>query len=254
VVLANPAKPTPGVDFSEVAEPLPLPKTMAELKEIWKSWLIQLRDEQSGKAKKCIGCYDRVESGLEPACVSACIVGALEKNPMGPVTYDAWKCIGCRYCMVACPFEIPAYEYNDPITPRVMKCTFCYGRMENENKLPGCAEICPVEAITFGKRIDLITLAHQRIDKNPGRYIDHVYGEKEVGGTSWMYITGEPFEKLGFNKLPDKPMPKLAETIQHNLFSYLWSPIVLFGMLSGMMWAFRDKGDGAGKGREGDNS
>jgi Fe-S-cluster-containing dehydrogenase component len=213
------------------------------------SGLIDERDQLIPTFVKlqCMHCQD-------PACASACIVGALSKKDNGAVCYDATKCIGCRYCMVACPFEIPAYEYNDPITPRVMKCTFCYGRMENENKLPGCAEICPVEAITFGKRIDLITLAHQRIDKNPGRYIDHVYGEKEVGGTSWMYITGEPFEKLGFNKLPDKPMPKLAETIQHNLFSYLWSPIVLFGMLSGMMWAFRDKGDGAGKGREGDNS
>jgi formate dehydrogenase iron-sulfur subunit len=186
-----------------------------------------------------------------PACASACIVGALSKKENGSVFYDVTKCIGCRYCMVACPFEIPAYEYHDPITPRVMKCTFCYERVEVEKKLPGCAEICPVEALTFGRRSDLIAIAHQRIKTNPGRYIDHLYGEKEVGGTSWMYLSGVPFEKLGFNRLPEEPMPKLAETIQHSLFSYLWSPIVLFGMLGGVMWASRNKGERAGNGKEG---
>jgi ferredoxin len=153
--------------------------------------------------------------------------------------------------MVACPFEIPAYEYHDPITPRVMKCTFCYERVQLENKLPGCAEICPVEAITFGRRSDLLKVANDRIKKNPGKYIHHVYGEKEVGGTSWMYLSAVPFEKLGFNALPDKPMPKLAETIQHSLFAYMWSPIVLFGMLGGVMWASKDKGDRAGNGKKG---
>ncbi|WP_319406702.1 hydrogenase 2 operon protein HybA [uncultured Desulfosarcina sp.] len=193
---------------------------------------------------QCMHCQD-------PACASACIVGALSKKENGTVHYDVTKCIGCRYCMVACPFEIPAYEYHDPITPRVMKCTFCYERVQAENKLPGCAEICPVEAITFGRRSDLLAVAHQRIKKNPGQYIDHVYGEKEVGGTSWMYLSGVPFEQVGFNTLPEKPMPRLAETIQHSLFSYMWSPIVLFGMLGGIMWASKDKGDRAGNGKEG---
>jgi formate dehydrogenase beta subunit len=193
---------------------------------------------------QCMHCQD-------PACASACIVGALSKKENGAVHYDVGKCIGCRYCMVACPFEIPAYEYHDPITPRVMKCTFCYERVAVENKLPGCAEICPVEAITFGRRSTLIGLARDRIEKNPGRYIDHVYGENEVGGTSWMYVSGVPFEKLGFTALPEKPMPQLAETIQHSLFSYLWSPIVLFGMLSGIMWGFKDKGERAANGGEG---
>ena len=123
---------------------------------------------------------------LEPACVSACLVGAMQKTPEGPVIYDSELCMGCRYCMVACPFEIPAYEYHNPITPRVMKCTFCYERVAEEGKLPGCAQISPVEAITFGKRADLLALGHQRIKDNPGRYLDHIYGEKEVGGTSWM--------------------------------------------------------------------
>ena len=185
---------------------------------------------------QCMHCQD-------PACASACIVGALTKKDNGAVHYDVSKCIGCRYCMVACPFEIPAYEYHDPITPRVMKCTFCYERVAQEGKRPGCAEICPVEAITFGKRSTLLKVAKERLKKNPGRYLNHIYGEHEVGGTSWLYLSAQPFEKLGFNKLPSKPMPQLAETVQHSLFSYLWSPIVLFAMLGGIMWSSRGKGE-----------
>jgi len=195
---------------------------------------------------QCMHCQD-------PACASACIVGALTKKENGAVHYDASKCIGCRYCMVACPFEIPAYEYDNPITPRVMKCTFCYERVASEGKLPGCAQICPVEAITFAKRATLLEIGHNRIRKNPGLYVDHIYGEKEVGGTSWMYLSGQPFEDLGFIQVPEKPLPQLAETIQHSLFSYLWSPIVLFGMLSGVMWGFKDKGD-RGANHKGDHS
>lgn len=151
----------------------------------------------------------------EPACASACIVGALTKQANGSVHYDVSKCIGCRYCMVACPFEIPAYEYHDPITPRVMKCTFCHDRIIKEGGKPGCAEICPVEAITFGKRSTLLEVAGKRIRENPAQYVDHIYGEKEVGGTSWMYISGEPFKKLGFIDVPMEPTPRLAEKIQH---------------------------------------
>jgi len=184
---------------------------------------------------QCMHCQD-------PACASACIVGALTKNDNGAVNYDVSKCIGCRYCMVACPFEIPAYEYHDPTTPRVMKCTFCFERISKEGGLPGCAEICPVEAITYGKRSTLLKLAKKRIKENPAKYIDNIYGEHEVGGTSWIYIFGVPFDKLGFINVPDQPTPKLSETIQHTLFSYLWSPIVLFGLLGGIMWTSNKNG------------
>ncbi len=178
---------------------------------------------------QCMHCQD-------PACVSACIVGALTKKKNGAVHYDADKCIGCRYCMVACPFEIPAYEYHDPITPRVMKCTFCFDRISQEGGHPGCAAICPTEAITFGKRDTLLDLAKNRLKENPGTYVNHIYGENEVGGTSWLYISSEPFDQLNFPTLPDKPIPKLSESIQHALFSYLWSPILLYGVLGGVMY------------------
>ncbi|SDN70510.1 4Fe-4S dicluster domain-containing protein [Desulfonauticus submarinus] len=186
---------------------------------------------------QCMHCQD-------PACASACITGALSKKENGAVYYDVKKCIGCRYCMVACPFEIPAYEYFDPLTPRVRKCTFCFERISKEGGKPGCASVCPTEALTFGKRSELLALAKKRIKENPGRYIDHIYGEYEAGGTCWLYISGEPMENLGLPPVPNRPLPKLTETIQSGLFSYLWSPIVLFGVLGGIMAAKKRKEEG----------
>lgn len=133
----------------------------------------------------------------EPACASACLVGAMKKTPQGPVVYNENVCIGCRYCMIACPFQVPAYEYSSALDPRVRKCTMCHSRIV-EGLVPACAEACPVEAITFGKREQLIALARDRIRREPDRYVDHVYGEHEVGGTGWLYISSVPFEQLDF--------------------------------------------------------
>jgi len=147
---------------------------------------------------------------LEPACASSCFVAAFTKTPEGAVIYNPSVCVGCRYCLVACPFYVPAYEYDKALTPRVMKCTMCHPRLL-EGKLPGCVEACPKEALSFGKRTDMITLARERIRKYPDRYIDHVYGEHEVGGTNWMYITGAPFEDMGMRTdLDVKPAPELT--------------------------------------------
>ncbi|MBP9943943.1 MAG: 4Fe-4S dicluster domain-containing protein [Desulfomicrobium sp.] len=147
---------------------------------------------------------------LEPACASACFVGAFVKDKTGAVSYDAKKCVGCRYCMVACPFEIPTYEYHDPVTPRVRKCTMCQPRIE-EGKVPGCVEDCPKGALVFGKREDLLDIARERIRKHPDQYIDHIYGEREMGGTSWLYISGASFESIGMREdLGVTPAPELT--------------------------------------------
>jgi len=148
---------------------------------------------------------------LEPACASACFVRAFTKNPNGAVTYDESVCVGCRYCMIACPFEIPTYEYDRALEPRIMKCTFCQPRLA-KGLLPGCVEICPVEALTFGRRRDLIRIAHERFAQFPGRYIDAIYGEKEMGGTAWMTISGVPFRELGLREdLGVTPAPELTK-------------------------------------------
>ena len=147
---------------------------------------------------------------LEPACASACFVGAFKKDKTGAVSYDASKCVGCRYCMIACPFEIPTYEYHDPITPRVRKCTLCQPRIE-EGKLPGCVEGCPKGALVFGRREDLLGIARERIRKHPDMYIDHIYGENEMGGTSWLYISGAPFSQIGMREdLGITPAPQFT--------------------------------------------
>lgn len=131
---------------------------------------------------------------IAPACASACPVQAMVKLPTGPVVYDASRCMGCRYCMIACPFDVPKYEYESR-APRVRKCTFCAPR-QAEGKGPACAEVCPSGALLFGKRSELIQIAKTRIYQNPGRYVPHVYGEHEAGGTSWLYISDVDFEKL----------------------------------------------------------
>ncbi len=99
--------------------------------------------------------------------------------------------------MVACPFQVPAYEYDNPLTPQVRKCTFCFSYVK-EGGLPACAQVCPREVITFGKKNELLKLAQWKMKNNPGKYVDHIYGEHEAGGTSWLYISPVPFEKLAF--------------------------------------------------------
>jgi len=136
---------------------------------------------------------------LEPACASACFVRALRKVKTGAVIYDESLCVGCRYCMVACPFNIPAYEYNEALTPRVTKCTMCHPLIE-KGMLPGCVESCPKEALTFGERERLVKTARRRIEKYPNAYIDHIYGEYEMGGTSWLTISGTPFSEIGMRE------------------------------------------------------
>jgi Fe-S-cluster-containing dehydrogenase component len=138
--------------------------------------------------RQCMHC-------LEPACASACLARALDKTPTGPVVYYKARCLGCRYCMVACPFSIPKYEYESPL-PYVKKCTFCADR-QAKGESPACTSVCPSGALQFGLRDELIDIAHERIYASGSTYVRHIYGEHEVGGTSWMYITDIPFENLG---------------------------------------------------------
>ena len=167
-----------------------------------------------------------------PPCVSACIVAALRKQPSGQVTYDASACIGCRYCMIACPFQIPAYEYDNALTPRVMKCTMCVDRTLHGDGMPACVEICPQEAMTFGRRSDLLELARDRIRRDPDRYLPHVFGEYEVGGTSWLMIGDREFTEVDMPELPDYSPAEVTERIQHGIFRGFTGPLMVFGLVS----------------------
>ena len=146
---------------------------------------------------------------LEPACVSACLVGAMQKTPEGPVIYDSELCMGCRYCLVACPYGIPRYQW-DEAAPLVRKCTLCYPRIQ-EGKQPACVEACPEDALLFGERNKLLAEAHRRIEENPGTYVDHVFGETEVGGTSVLYLADISLGFLAWSQnLREEDLPHLS--------------------------------------------
>ena len=178
---------------------------------------------------------------LYPACVSACIVRAFTREPNGAVIYDAWKCIGCRYCMAACPFQVPGYEFDNVLTPQVRKCTFCFDTRLTKGKIPACVQSCPMEVMTFGKRPELIKQAREKIEKYPDRYIPHIYGEKEVGGTAWLYLSSLPFTKMDFPKLGYHPAPGYTEPIQHAIFKWFLPPLGLYATLGSIMWFLRSR-------------
>jgi len=154
--------------------------------------------------RQCMHC-------LDPACVSACPVGALQKTEGGPVVYDASRCIGCRYCMVACPFGIPKFQWGEAL-PTICKCTFCADRQE-QGLEPACSSACPTGALTFGDRQALIAEAEARILEAPDTYVSHIYGQEEVGGTSWLYLSPVPFEELGFPEVEPEPVTGLSEAV-----------------------------------------
>jgi formate dehydrogenase beta subunit len=153
--------------------------------------------------RQCMHC-------LEPACATACPVRALEKTRSGPVVYHPDRCLGCRYCMVACPFDVPKYEYTSNV-PRVRKCTFCADRQANGLE-PACTTVCPSGALTFGKREALLAEARRRVYGQPDKYAPAIYGEHEAGGTSWMYIGDRTPEQLGMKSdVPMTPYSGLAQ-------------------------------------------
>jgi formate dehydrogenase iron-sulfur subunit len=146
----------------------------------------------------------------EPCCASVCLVRAFSKTPEGPVLYNPNVCIGCRYCVTACPYYALSYEYDNVTDPKVMRCTMCYPRLK-EGKQPGCADTCPTGAITFGRRDDLLKIARERFRKHPERYLDHVFGEHEFGGTSWLVLAGTSFASLGLNtSVTHTPLPEIG--------------------------------------------
>lgn len=143
----------------------------------------------------------------EPACLTSCFVNAYTKTPEGAVIYDPEVCVGCRTCMIACPFNIPAFRYSSAFEPRIQKCIFCYDTRLKKGQPPACVDACPQEALTFGRRTDLLAMGRQRIREHPDRYIEHIYGEHEAGGTSWMYLSPVPFGEVGFDtSVPREPI------------------------------------------------
>jgi formate dehydrogenase iron-sulfur subunit len=193
--------------------------------------------------KLCMNC-------LDPTCVSVCPVGALVKHKEGPVSYDADKCMGCRYCMVACPFGVPKYEWTKTI-PRVRKCIMCPDRVL-AGKPTACAEACPTGSTLFGERDALIAEARKRIAENPGKYVPTIYGLNEVGGTSVLILSSVPVEKFGYPpsaKYGDKPLPPLSTDMLEHVPQVV---TVGWAVLGGIWWITNRRDIVAGSEKEND--
>ena len=186
------------------------------------------RPDSTYVRKQCRHC-------LEPACVSACPVNALQKNKDGAVVYDSSKCMGCRYCMLACPYGIPRYDWDRQV-PYVRKCILC-AEYISDGKQPACTEACPTEATIFGERDELIAEAHRRIKANPGKYINRIWGEHEVGGSQVLYISDSDLSFLTYGRsLGDKPLPDRTVAAMHAV------PYAFVGMgslMAGIGWVIR---------------
>lgn len=183
---------------------------------------------------QCMHCVD-------PACASVCMISAFRKGRYGIVTYDPGKCVGCRYCQIACPFNVPQYEWDTPF-PKIVKCELCRHRLD-EGKLPACVEVCPREAVIFGRLDDLLADAKGRLAADPARYYPKVYGETDGGGTQVLYLSaaGVPFEKLGLPDLGDQPVPELSESLQHAVYQGFVAPVILYGALGLVIYRNRKR-------------
>ena len=208
------------------------------------------KDSENGFAFMKVSCLHCVD----PSCVSACPVSAMTKDPVtGIVGYDKSICIGCRYCVAACPFGVPRFQY-DKALPQISKCQLCRHRM-GEGKYAACAEVCPTGATLYGKVRDLHAEAKRRVALKPGeetvfprgninthdqsphtakaaKYLPQIYGEKEVGGTQMLKLSAMPFEKLGMPKLPERSFAATSETMQHTLYGGLIAPLAFLGVLT----------------------
>ncbi len=172
--------------------------------------------------RRCMHCN-------QPGCAAACLVKAMRKRPSGHVTWDL-NCIGCRLCMISCPFDIPKFEYDKSI-PRIQKCNLCWDRFR-KGELPGCVEVCPTQALMFGTRREILEEGKRRIATNPNKYINHIYGEYEVGGTSHLYLSPVPFEQIGFRKdLGTVPYPEFSTGFLYAVpFIFVLWPIAMLGI------------------------
>ncbi|MFC1627635.1 4Fe-4S dicluster domain-containing protein [Gemmatimonadota bacterium] len=187
--------------------------------------------------RQCMHC-------VQPACASACLTKAMHRSDEGPVIWRESKCMGCRFCMISCPFDVPKFEYDSPV-PHIRKCTLCAERRE-QGEMPACIENCPGEALLFGLRSDLLREANTRIYNNPDSYFHEIYGEHVVGGTSMLYLASVPFEQLGLRTdLGTTPYPELTKGFLYSV------PVILTlvpAFLAAVSAATKSNSDSDGKG------
>ena len=228
---ANDLVPDPGPAGDRWRMPL-------DLDERTKNIIKLHKDESDGSysfvKRQCMHCVD-------PACTAACMLGALKKRERGVVTYDPELCVGCRYCEMACPFNVPKFEWSK-VAPKIVKCEMCDHRLAKGLE-PACTEVCPTAAVIYGTRGELLAEAHRRLDEQPDRYLPHVYGEHEAGGTQVLYLAAVDFEKLGLPAYGDEPVPSTVRTVQGAIYQGFVTPFALYAVLAGVLIRNRKHGD-----------
>jgi Fe-S-cluster-containing dehydrogenase component len=202
----------------------------------------ETEDDYTYMKQQCMHCVD-------PGCTNACMIGAFKKRELGIVTWDPTRCIGCRYCQVACPYNIPKFQWDTPV-PLIVKCELCHHIIvdpqtgeHKEGTEPGCCQACPKEAVIFGRYEDLLADAKQRIADYPERYYPagnpKIFGEHDGGGTQVLYLAGIEFEKLGLPDLGEEGVGVLARSIQHGIYQGFIAPAALYAVLGAVLWRNR---------------
>jgi Fe-S-cluster-containing dehydrogenase component len=173
--------------------------------------------------QQCMHCVD-------PSCVAGCPFHALQKDEFGVVRWEGSKCIGCRYCQIACPYNVPKFEWNK-FNPKIVKCEFCYDQRVSKGKQPACTEVCPTGAVIFGTRDRLLATAKNRIQAKPGKYFeDRVYGEDDGGGTQVLYLSHVPFSNIGLPTLPKGSAAAYANAVHSIVYKWMALPIALYAI------------------------
>jgi Fe-S-cluster-containing dehydrogenase component len=240
-------------------DPVDLSSKTLNIIKVYKDGTAENKDSETNGfsfiKRHCMHCVD-------PSCVSACPVSALKKDPQnGVVSYNKDACIGCRYCQLACPYNIPKFEFDKPF-PVIRKCQLCNHRFK-DGKYSACCESCPTGASIFGKVTDLLEEAKKRLALKTGEYYNfpvahvksgvksyravskyhnQVYGEKEGGGTQYLMLAGVPFARLGMPQLGERSDASFSEGIQHTVYKGMIAPgVVLAGFLFAAYRSTRNK-------------
>ena len=193
--------------------------------------IIQLYKDDKGTTsfvkRQCMHC-------LDPACVAGCPFNALDKTDKGIVSWDGAKCIGCRYCEISCPYDVPRFEWAE-FNPKIVKCEFCRHKLPNGEE-PACTNVCPVNAVIYGTREKLLAEAKRRVAASPGKYYqDRVYGEHDMGGTQVIYLSHVPFAKIGLPETGNESRAYYGSKVHNAVYGWMAIPLGVYAVIAAVM-------------------